>query len=302
MTSPLRSFIKLQKHSMWTTLESLKTTLIHSTSENKEQSISRPSNRLPHGLDDGRRERPASPPLTVSEAGPKQQTWCRNGPKTTRPHSLTEKEAPQEQPDSLSGLSTIRKAARISSVWYSTVDPFTSDNDSSSMTTLASDGPKHLSSDCMSLSNSNLYWKPEQPPPSTTILRKLDLLASAELSSPPPSLAALSCLILSIQLELRISSSVAAGESVLVSGDVEYKRWDDEKEDWAFARTEGSVEWVAVAEARGVEFRHGKVTQLRAAWLAEDSLHKLDLFSSNPCCRPLFRRCAGSSGYVILQR
>lgn len=40
MTSPLRSFIKLQKHSMWTTLESLKTTLIHSTSENKEQSIS----------------------------------------------------------------------------------------------------------------------------------------------------------------------------------------------------------------------------------------------------------------------
>jgi len=84
---------------------------------------------------------------------------------------LTEKEAPHEQPSALCGLFAMRNEERISSVWNSTCAPRTRDSETSSTTTwqLGSQ-PKILSSELVESSRSNLYWKPEQPPPSTTSL------------------------------------------------------------------------------------------------------------------------------------
>jgi len=51
--------------------------------------------------------------------------------------SLKVNEAPQEQPFSALGLRDILNADRISSSWYSTVDPFKYSSDTSSTTTFA---------------------------------------------------------------------------------------------------------------------------------------------------------------------
>ncbi len=67
-------------------------------------------------------------------------------------------EAPQEQPCSARGLSMILKAARMSSVWKSTVEPFKYSRDVSSITTLAPSFSNTLSSSVIpSVSKSNLY-------------------------------------------------------------------------------------------------------------------------------------------------
>ena len=53
------------------------------------------------------------------------------------PHSLRVNDDPHEQPFSAFGLKDILNAERISSSWYSTVDPFKYPSDTSSITTLA---------------------------------------------------------------------------------------------------------------------------------------------------------------------
>ena len=53
------------------------------------------------------------------------------------PHSLRVNDDPQEQPFSAFGLNDILNADRISSSWYSTVDPFKYPSDTSSITTFA---------------------------------------------------------------------------------------------------------------------------------------------------------------------
>lgn len=86
-------------------------------------------------------------------------------------YSLTEKELPQEQPWSACGFLSTWKVARISSWLKSTVDPFT--NSRLSWSTIMPTPPfsNTLSSSFFFLSTENLYWNPEQPPPSTCILR-----------------------------------------------------------------------------------------------------------------------------------
>lgn len=119
-------------------------------------------------------------------------------------HSLTEKELPQEQPWSAWGFFNTWKVERISSWVKSTVDPLTNSRLSWSTTTptppcsntlraepvwdatehiwlstLGKDGwtqqnnsrGLYLSSSFFSGTIENLYWNPEQPPPSTCILR-----------------------------------------------------------------------------------------------------------------------------------
>lgn len=121
-------------------------------------------------------------------------------------HSLTEKELPQEQPWSAWGFLSTWKVERISSWLKSTVAPFT--NSRLSWSTIMPTPPcsntlgteetiviavgedtkdvmwfsensdlrarlvaAYLSSSFLLLSTENLYWNPEQPPPSTCILR-----------------------------------------------------------------------------------------------------------------------------------
>lgn len=86
-------------------------------------------------------------------------------------HSLTEKELPQEQPWSACGFLSTWKVERISSWLKSTVDPFTNSRLSWSTITPTPPFSNTLSSSFFFLSTENLYWNPEQPPPSTWILR-----------------------------------------------------------------------------------------------------------------------------------
>lgn len=86
-------------------------------------------------------------------------------------HNLTEKELPQEQPWSAWGFLSTRKVERISSWLKSTVDPFTYSRLSWSTMMPTPSCSNTLSSSFLLLSTENLYWNPEQPPPSTCILR-----------------------------------------------------------------------------------------------------------------------------------
>lgn len=118
-------------------------------------------------------------------------------------HSLTEKELPQEQPWSAWGFFNTWNVDRISSWVKSTVDPLTNSRLSWStktptppcwntlraerlwdmmgrnwLSTTLGGGQQpqdsrgfYLSSSFLSGTIENLYWKPEQPPPSTCILR-----------------------------------------------------------------------------------------------------------------------------------
>lgn len=115
-------------------------------------------------------------------------------------HNFTEKELPQEQPWSAWGFFSTWKVERISSWLKSTVAPFTNSRLSWSTTTPTPPASKtlraesrfrgglvhskkthhhqgenhpkaYLSSSFLLRSTENLYWNPEQPPPSTCILR-----------------------------------------------------------------------------------------------------------------------------------
>lgn len=92
-------------------------------------------------------------------------------PREESTQSLTEKDVPHEQPCSACGLLTTWNELRISSWLKSTIAPFTKARLSTSTTTRAPSCSNTLSSGLITVSKENLYWNPEQPPPSTCSLR-----------------------------------------------------------------------------------------------------------------------------------
>src|SRR5947209_14642138 len=104
-----------------------------------------------------------------------------------------EKLVPQPQEAVALGLTT-RKDAPIRSSTKSTSEPAKNGTEAGSTSTTASSRAITMSSSARSRSTSNLYWKPEQPPPST-LMRSM---------APPPS-------------DLRISPIRRAARSEMVT-------------------------------------------------------------------------------------
>ena len=93
------------------------------------------------------------------------------------------KEDTQEHSFSAWGLDVMQKEFLMSSSLKSTVDPLINWREVSSTTTLEPFFSNTLSSSWSFESRWNLYWKPEQPPPSTSILKNSSIEATLTILS-----------------------------------------------------------------------------------------------------------------------